>query len=354
VQEQVLPKAFEVLTDKINHGEAKTRADAIDLLGYIGDKTHIPMLAEIARTHNDPRVSEAALSSAFGLARTNSERMDLLMGLAGRGSKVREDALLLLEAIPDRRAKPYAQFLNLKGDLGNYHGLVRLMHDMPDAHGQDMVFNEALKLASNNRSIRLLTELVDQSGPKEHKLAAFEAGLHLLESNPLQRNALALRTMQLQPALRQRALEILSINGDSSVIRGIEPYTRHSDGRTSQQARAALDAIQHREQLARWESAVVSGTPDMKLNAVSAMAEVVDSKTIKPLLHAYATGNAEVQARAAAALQNYSPVLVKFEARSIGHGNAQMRARLAHVIDRVSLFSAKPDETVGTTYPSKT
>src|SRR5207237_3255836 len=134
------------LIDRIDHGNAEQRLDALKLISFLGDKTHVPKLTEIARTNRNTGVAEEALNAAWALAPTKAQKFSVLFDVAQSGSKVSEDALGLMGELKDYRAQPYKQFLELRGSAGNFNQMMRLMDNMPDARGRQMVFDEALQM----------------------------------------------------------------------------------------------------------------------------------------------------------------------------------------------------------------
>lgn len=300
-ENEVLPKAYKVLDEHIARGKDEQAVDALALYGFIGGEQHIPKLASIAKNSHHPQMAQEAMSSALGLSRTPEARFKLLFELAQPGSQVQEDAQLLLESLPDGRAKAYGKYIENIRKGGDIKGLVNLVGEMPDLAGKEMVFQQALRLAGDNTNVR---------------------------------NAVAVRVMQMEPSIRERAFDALTIFGDSQAIRHIEPFTRHADRKVQAMARETIKQINIREAMPGWERAFASGTTREQLDAVDEMTIVHDNKLIRPLLQAAAATDGSVRSRAIQALGHYSPALVKFEARTLGQMNPTVRKNLDAVLQR--------------------
>jgi HEAT repeat protein len=298
-QDEVLPKAWKVLDDHIAHSSDQKAIDALALYGFIGSEQHVPRLAQIAKNSHHPQMAAEALSSAYGLARSPETRFKLLVDLAQPGSQVQEDAQMMLEALPDPRAKAYSKFIDLRREGGNLKELVGLIGEMPNTAGKEMVFAEALRVAGANNNVR---------------------------------NAIAVRVMQTEPHLRGSALDQLSNFGDSQAIKHIEPYTRHADRRWASMAKETINQINLRDSMAHWEEAFAGNSQRAQLDAVNEMSALHDNKIIKPLLKAATAEDPTVRARAIQALGHYTPALVKFEARSLGQMKPEVRQKLETAI----------------------
>jgi len=330
---EILPRAQAKLVQHIQSGDPLARATASELLGTLGNQSHVELLSNVARTSADRRTAEAAYFSAIKLAGSSRARFDLMVELAAPGSAVRNIALDNLGRLNSWPAAQYKRLLELAGDARNVSAIVKLVGQMPDARGNDLAFREVLSQSRQRRMLQPLMEMMDSNFTSaSQKQQAFEAGLSVLSGKPDQQVNLSLRTITLHPELRASALEFFTRSPVPEVERYAERYATDADPVVAANAQAVLQAIRSNRNLARLTSQVSFGTPAAQLAAARELARMSDIRAIRPLLMAGASGNKTLRNEVALAMSSFTPNLVKFQARELSRAYPHLGPALQEIL----------------------
>ncbi len=334
LNKHVLPKAQEKLATQAETGDLASRKLAVQLLGPLGNKSHLELLKPIARKGPDEELSEFALDAALQIARRNGKELDLLMDVGTRGSAVRETAIDLVRRMRDYRAPQYWRFLEASGNARKLPDLVKLVDQMPDARGKQMAFTEALRLAASTRDLQAAGTLMSRAPDLPSKEAAFNLILSQLSGKPRGRVDFALRTLKHESGLREPALEVLAAAGDPAALTTVARLTRDADPKVASLARRTVEVTNRNENFDMLSAQLRAGTDDVRISATQKLAETGELRAVRPLLEAVATGSERLRAEATLALRNYSPTVVKFEVRELLRAKPELRPRLNFVLQR--------------------
>lgn len=305
IDDVVVPHAQKVLQEYLWHPDPNKRAAAADLLGHIGNDSHVPILKSVAADESnavatnikttDMKRSEIGVGSKTrfrGVEKTVSEaafdamvllhdpktRFEYLMEHATPGSTVKELAIDAMRGSQDRRAHMYANFYELAGNPASLPQIIEMIPKMPDVQGARLALNESLRLAK-------------QSG----EYNAFEASL-------------ALRLLDRRPDLQHEALQILIKHApelDAKALTKIGRYARVQDKTTSDLAKRVLLLN---------ENSHGTGIPGEVSDATWTLYKQRDFDSIVPLLDAAVMhGNAE----AYEALATFARPVIKHYSRDI-------------------------------------
>jgi hypothetical protein len=289
-------------------------------------------LSNLAKTSADQEMAYSAMHSAFTIARTPKAQFELLLDLSMPGSAIRKVALDRFWRLSDHRVPQYRHFLEAAGSHDRAADLVKIVDRMPDARGTKLVFDEALRQAGQSRNLQALVDLMHKAPDVSQKLAAFDRALNMYTGQPDKALALAAHAITFLPALRVRALGVFEAQGQPRSIADIERFSDHSDKQVAAAATSALEAIKNRMSFDRLIARALSGPADSRLAAIDALGGAADMRAVKPLLEVVAGSGHEVVSRAVAALRNYSPPLVKFEARQMIRQNPELRGKLQPIV----------------------
>lgn len=329
---EVLPRAQELLVNKVNNGDANTRKLALQLLGPLGNKSHLEGLVAIARRGPNLETSKLALDAALQIAHRNGQEVDLLLEAGRPGSAVRDTAINLMKRMRDYRAPSYWRLLELSGDPRSIPDLVKLIDTMPDLQGKKLAFAEAMRLARQSGDMQAIGRLMLRAPDVQAKREAFDFMLDRLSGKGKARIEFALRTLQKDADLREPALAVLAAAGDATVQKQVQKLTGDGDPHVAWLARKTLEAIGRNVEFDTLTTRLRVGFERDRLAAARQLGQFGELRAIRPLLEAAATGPAAVRAEAAAALENFSSMVVKFEVRQLLRLRPELRPQLEPVL----------------------
>jgi HEAT repeat protein len=332
LNKHILPKAQEIVATQVDTGDLASRKLAVQLLGPLGNKSHLEVLKPIARQAADEELSELALDASLQIARRNGKELDLLMDVGTGGSAVRDTAIDLVRRLRDYRAPTYWRYLEAQGNPRKLPDLIKLVDQMPDAHGRQLAFNEALRLAGSTRDLQAAGSLMSSAPDRQSKEAAFQLILSQLSGKAQGRVRFAMRTLAHETDLREPALEVLAAAGDPLAETEVAKFTHDRNPTIAKLARRTLDVISGNETFDTLTAQMRAGSDDVRVAATHKLGESRELRAVKPLLEAVATGSERVRAEATLALRNYAPTVVKFELRELTRQRPELRARLSFVL----------------------
>ena len=338
LNKHVLPKAQEMLATQIETGDPASRKLAVQLLGPLGNKSHLELLKPIARKSGDEGLSELALDASLQIARRSGSELDLLMDVGTRGSVVRDTAIDLVKRLRDYRAPQYWRFLEAEGNARKLPDLINMIDLMPDARGRQMAFDEALRLAATTKDLQAAGSLMSRAPDRQSKEAAFQLILDQLKGRPDGRVRFAMRTLVQETDLRTPALEVLAAAGDPVVQSEVSRFTHDRNPQVAELARRTLDVIGKNEAFDTLTAQMKAGSDDVRAAATQKLGELGEIRAVRPLLEAVATGSEKVRAGAILALRNYAPSLVKFEVRELVRQRPELKPRLNFVLQRPGML----------------
>lgn len=318
--EVVLPSALEILVGRIKTGTPAEKAASAELLGHLGTiDSHTPILRKLAidseshlmpegvpeATHRPykglggpdvPRevapkerrtISDIAFDSALRLREGNPQaQIDFLIEQGRPGSPTQDLALVRLEELPGGVGYAYAKFLRMAGNPDKTPDLIRMMSEMPDRKGSELVFDEALRLGEGGEGA---------AGYKK---------------------SLVYRALEI-PVLRQRALGMVQpYLQDPVMVSTLGRLSRQQwDKDVSSKATMLLNKARSEATVDSALELLRSKTAEQVELGVQQASKVHDHRLIEPLLRVYLNGPESSRASAAVALQGYQPQMVKFYLR---------------------------------------
>jgi HEAT repeat protein len=324
----VLPKAQELLVNKVNNGDANTRKLALQLLGPLGNKSHLELLVPVARKSPNLETAELALDAALQIAHRSGREVDLLLEVGRPGSAVRDTAIDLMKRMRDYRAPSYWRLLELSGDPRSIPEIVNLIDTMPDLPGKKLAFAEAMRLAQQSGDMQAIGRLMLRAPDLEAKKEAFDLILDRLSGKPKARVEFALRALQKDADLREPALAVLAAAGDAAAQRQVQKLTGDGDPHVASLARKTLDAIGRNAEFDTLTARLAVGLDQDRISAARQLGQFGELRAIRPLLEAAATAPSAVRAEAAAALEHFSQTVVKFEVRQLLRQRPELRPQL--------------------------
>lgn len=238
VEENIVPDAQKVLEEYLWHTDANKRAAAADLLGHLGNQSHVSSLRDAATkwtnktassvlttdlklptSMSSPKVegvqktvSEAAFDAMVLLQGDQSTRLHTLMKFAQPGSPVKDLAIARMRSMGDAAAHMYASFYQLAGKTENLPQIIDLIPKMPTREGAQIVFHEALRLG------------------RGAEYEGFE-------------KSVALRVLDKRTDMNYEALQLLARHApdlDSKAIAKVIRYTTSSDSTTADTAKKVI------------------------------------------------------------------------------------------------------------------
>lgn len=321
----IVPQAVEILVNRIKAGTPAEKAAAAELLGYLGNKeTHTSLLRKLAidsesgvlpegvpeATHRPYKrlggpdapkegtpkerrtISDIAFDSALRLRERNpEEQIDFLIEQGKPGSPTQDMALARLEDLPSERGWAYVRFLRLAGDPKNTPELIRMMADMPDKKGAEMVFEEALRLGEGGEG--------------------FEG----------YKKSLIVKALEI-PHLRGRATDMVRPYLDSSMLSTLGRLSRQQwDKDVASKAQKLLDTVRLDSTIDTATMLMKSSLPDNVEAGIQQASKIHDHRLIEPLLTVYLKGPESTRVSAAVALHQYQPQMIRFYLRTMNaHG----------------------------------
>ncbi|HEY9870957.1 MAG TPA: HEAT repeat domain-containing protein [Candidatus Obscuribacterales bacterium] len=325
---EVLPRAQELLVTTVHNGDANTRKLALQLLGPLGNKSHLELLVPLARKSQNLETAELALDAALQIAHRNGREVDLLLEVGRPGSAVRDTAIDLMKRMRDYRAPSYWRLLELSGDPRSIPELVNLIDTMPDLQGKKLAFAEAMRLARQSGDMQAIGRLMLRAPDVQAKKEAFDLILDHLSGKGKARVEFALRTLQKDADLREPALAVLAAAGDAAAQKQVQKLTGDGDPHVASLARKTLDAIGRNAEFDTLTARLRVGLEQDRIFAARQLGQFGELRAIRPLLEAAATGPSAVRAEAATALENFSPMVVKFEVRQLLRQRPELRPQL--------------------------
>ncbi len=238
IEERVVPKAKEVLQEYLWHPDPSKRAAAADLLGYIGDESHIPVLKSIAANPNNntpadvlttdlkvptsvskPKVegikktvAETAFDAMVLLHGDESTRLQVMMQHAQNGSPVKDLAIARMRSLGDSAAHQYANVYQLSGNPANLPQMIELIPKLGIKDAAVQAFHEAMRLA------------------KSSEYSGFE-------------QSLALRVLDRRQDMQSEAMQVLLKHADTLDLKAlgkVARYTQVSDKAVADMAKRIL------------------------------------------------------------------------------------------------------------------
>jgi hypothetical protein len=324
INDQIIPEAQQTLQHLIKKGDPHKRDLAGRLLSQFGDNNTLDFLTREAISTGDRTIYDAGWSTVFRgkptlsgyvgerLPNTYDAQVDYLTAIARTKSPAREFALEQLDVMLGKRANTYYKFLTVDQMPGNrINNLMRLMSEMPDIQGKQMVFDEAMKMTAPHSKERI---------------------------------DLALATMARERALTGQALDVLTVEGaprtrpQLEVLAG-EPTSKENFGQYTpaeiqQKAKEALAVVASNERFALLTQQLQS--PSKQLEAIRLLGKSKDMRAVPVLLETYVNGSPAQRMAVWKALSpdNFAPNLTGMIARGMIQRNPELRPVLQPIILR--------------------
>ncbi len=329
VERNILPKAQQMLAETATGADTSVRLNSIKLLGSFGNQTHGGILKQIAGESGDPKLAGAAYESVVKLRRSKEDRIELLVELSQRRSKVQAQALKDLGEISPQ----YEEFAKVLAGSGSSGDMIKLIDRMPDLQGRRLAIAEALRLSKERGSLTSLQSLMEKDSlPAAIRQEAFDAAMHLLRSKPDQKVAVSLNVLALHPELRVRALDQLKAYPVPEIAGRVERYINDTNQEVAMRAQQIVRGERQNSQFTSLLARLDLGSPAERLAAARELGASKDIRAVRPLLRSAATGDLQFAAAVTRALKGFAPELVKFEARELSRSTPELGARLREML----------------------
>ncbi len=331
VEREVLPKAQEVLVAGAVNPDARIGISSIKLLGSFGNESHIAVLKKIASESNNSQLAGAAYEAVVKLPRSREGRIDLLVELSGRHSRIQAQAINDLSTV-----SPQYAALAKALESGSSGEMIKLIDRMPDPYGRRLAIAAALRLSKERAALTSLQSLMEKDSlPPSIRQEAFDAAMSILRMKPDQRIAISLNVLSMHPELRVRALDQLKAYPVPEISGRVERYVNDSNREVAARAQQIIADERTNSQFTSLLARLDLGSPAEKVDAARQLGALKDLRAVRPLLRSAATGEAQLVGTVTQSLRQFAPELVKFEARELSRSAPELGFRL-----REMLFSA--------------
>jgi HEAT repeat protein len=286
VNAAVLPDVQQQLVDSLAAPDAVTRESAARLLGYLGDQSHQPALADVAANDSDTKVANTAFDSLLRLdSQDPKQQLGKLWELAAPSSDVRELAIEKMRTMtPTDRA------------AGNYANILALM-DSPD-------------------NLPRVAEQISQIQSYSAKDTAFRQAMSLGSDWPNFQKNLALVVMRDNPSLRVPALQSLFGKGTEGVRSIAQEYTNDPVWEVRNTAQQLIRQVDNQTLVERSLQEINRGRT-LSIETLNALGLSRSREAIEPLIKASLSGPEETREAATNNLGRFSPNIVKYYARLV-------------------------------------
>lgn len=318
IDDAVRPLAQKQLVETIKNGTDQQRANAAELLGLFGDKSHIDALRGmalnkrndvLAQASSNPEQSQRTLQRiAFDSmvklsGSSKSEQFEFAFEEGRRNPALRSMARDTILRMDDFRSSFYRNTLDYMGDRGALPDMLRMMRSpMGDQKGREVLYQE------------MMANLTGDSAQ------AVEWSLRVIEN---------------VPSMREHVMNQLSQNVEKGLpprsLRDIETVVASRRGTFADGAQeAANNLLSKISNTRKVEEAqrLANGSESARLKLLEGLVAAKDQRAISPLLALSVSGNPQVEATAIQYLGNYSPALVKFYGRQLRAGMGADRQKV--------------------------